>query len=80
MLAAVDIHISIPLPPPIVFPGPPELIVIPDTYVYVVPDIDADIFFGDGWWWRLWEGRWYRSRYMIGIGFIIDISHIFIMI
>ena len=62
-MAAVDINISFPLPPPIVFAAPPELIVIPETYVYVAPDIDVDLFFWNGWWWRLWEGRWYRSRY-----------------
>ncbi|MDD4091237.1 MAG: hypothetical protein PHQ63_01630 [Smithellaceae bacterium] len=59
----VKIGINIPLPPPIVFPGAPEVVVIPETYVYAVPDIDADIFFYGGWWWRPWEGRWYRSRY-----------------
>jgi hypothetical protein len=37
--------------------------VLPETYVYVVPDIDEDIFFYNGWWWRPWEGRWYRSRH-----------------
>jgi hypothetical protein len=38
--------------------------VIPDTDdVYVVPDINVDVFFWNGWWWRPWEGRWYRSRY-----------------
>jgi hypothetical protein len=63
-MAGVDIHVSFPLPPPIIFPAPPEVIVIPDTNdVYVVPDIDVDMFFWNGWWWRLWEGRWYRSRY-----------------
>ncbi|MBE0556881.1 MAG: hypothetical protein IH628_06575, partial [Proteobacteria bacterium] len=63
-MAGVDIHIGISLPPPIVFPAPPAVIVLPDTNdVYVVPDIDVDIFFWDGWWWRYWEGRWYRSRY-----------------
>ncbi len=62
-MASVDVHISIPPPPPIVFAGPPEVVVIPDTYVYVVPGIDVDLFFWDGWWWRLWEGRWYRSHY-----------------
>ena len=51
------------LPPPIPFAAPPELIVLPDTYVYVVPDVDVDIFFYNGWWWRPWKGRWYRSRY-----------------
>jgi hypothetical protein len=62
-MAQVDIRVSFPLPPPIVFVAPPELIVLPETYVYVDPDIDADLFFWSGWWWRLWEGRWYRSHY-----------------
>lgn len=61
--AGVDVHISIPLPPLIVFSTPPQVVVIPETYVYAVPDIDVDIFFYDGWWWRPWEGRWYRSRH-----------------
>lgn len=62
-LAGVDVNISIGLPPLIVFAAPPELIVLPDTYVYVAPEIDVDLFFWNGWWWRLWEGRWYRSHY-----------------
>ena len=63
-MAAVDINVNISLPPPIVFAAPPEVIVMPDTDdVYAVPDIDVDMFFWNGWWWRLWEGRWYRSHY-----------------
>lgn len=62
--AGVDIRVGISLPPLIVFEAPPDVIVMPDTRgVYVVPDIDADMFFWNGWWWRPWEGRWYRSRY-----------------
>src|SRR5512139_976789 len=63
-LAGVSININFPLPPPIVFAAPPSVIVLPDTDdVYVDPDIDVDLFFWNGWWWRPWEGRWYRSRY-----------------
>ncbi len=65
-MAAVDIHIGVglPLPPPIVFRAPPAVVVIPDTDdVYAVPDVDVDIFFWNGYWWRPWQGRWYRSRY-----------------
>lgn len=62
-LAEVRVHINIPLPPPLIFPAPPHVVVIPDTNVYVVPDIRDDIFFYGGWWWRPWNGRWYRSRY-----------------
>ncbi len=63
-MAGVDVNVNIglPLPPPILFPAPPQLIVLPETNVYAVPDVDVDIFFYDGWWWRPWDGRWYRSR------------------
>jgi len=62
-LSRADAGISISLPPLIVFAAPPEVVVLPETYVYVVPDLDVDIFFYNGWWWRPWDGRWYRSRH-----------------
>jgi len=62
--ADVNIRISIPLPPPLIFPAPPAVIVLPETdSVYAVPEIDVDLFFWGGWWWRPWEGRWYRSQF-----------------
>ena len=60
-MARVSVNVGVSLPP-IVFGGPPELVVIPETNVYAVPGVDADIFFYGGWWWRPWEGKWYRSR------------------
>jgi len=63
-MAAVDVSVGISLPPLIVFGAPPAVVILPDTNsVYVVPNIEADFFFWNGWWWRPWEGRWYRSRY-----------------
>ena len=62
-MAEVSVHINIPLPPPIFFPAPPEVVVIPETDIYAVPDAQEEIFFFGGWWWRPWEGRWYRSHY-----------------
>jgi len=63
-IAGVNISIGISLPPVIAFQAPPDVIVIPDTnYVYAVPDIDVDLYFWNGWWWRLWNGRWYQSQY-----------------
>lgn len=61
--AQVNVQVGIQLPPLIVFSSPPEMIVLPATYVYVVPDIAEDIFFCDGWWWRPWHGHWYRSQH-----------------
>jgi hypothetical protein len=63
-MAGVSINIGIGLPPPVAFAAPPDVIVLPDTPdVYVVPGVDIDLFFWNGWWWRLWDGRWYRSHY-----------------
>lgn len=60
--AEVGVSINISLPPALVFAAPPQLVVIPETNVYAVPDLDVDVFFYSGWWWRPWEGHWYRSR------------------
>ena len=69
-MAGVTVQIGIPLPPPIVFPAPPGVILLPHTGVYVAPDVAVDLFFFDGWWWRPWQGRWYRSRdYRSGWGY-----------
>ena len=62
VMAGIDVGINISLPPPIVFASPPEVVVLPETYVYAVPDSDVDMFFYNGWWWRQWDGRWFRSH------------------
>jgi hypothetical protein len=56
----VDIHIG--PPPPYQIAAPPPVVVIPGTYVYMVPDIGADIFFYSGSWYRLHQGRWFNAR------------------
>ncbi|HEX2966427.1 MAG TPA: hypothetical protein VHO84_11600 [Syntrophorhabdaceae bacterium] len=63
-MARVDVSVNIGLPPPIAFVQPPEVIVLPNTdSVYAVPGLDIDLFFWNGWWWRPWQGHWYRSRF-----------------
>jgi hypothetical protein len=61
--AQVSVEVGVQLPPPLFFPAPPQVVVLPDTYVYVVPDIEQDVYFFDGFWWRPWGGHWYRSSY-----------------
>jgi len=58
--AEVSVNINIPLPA-LVFPGPPALVVIPGTYAYYPPDVDVDIFFYHGYWYRPYGGGWYIS-------------------
>jgi len=59
--AGVNVNVGVNLPA-VRFEGPPEVVVIPGTYVYMVPGIDVDVLFYQGYWWRPYEGQWYRSR------------------
>jgi len=59
--AQVSVNIGVNIPA-YRFDAPPEVVVIPGTYVYMVPGIDVDVLFYQGYWWRPYEGRWYRSR------------------
>ncbi len=60
-MARVDIHVNVPPPPVFTFSGPPELVLIPGTYAYYDPDVDFNLFFYGGYWYRPYRGYWYRS-------------------
>ena len=59
--AELNININIGPPPVYVIPAPPEVVVIPRTYVYYVPNIEVDIIFYQGYWYRPHKEYWYRS-------------------
>jgi hypothetical protein len=56
----VNVGINVPLPA-FEFHAPPPVVVIPGTYVYTVPDVDVDIVFYQGYWYRPHGDRWFRS-------------------
>jgi hypothetical protein len=58
----INVGISVPPPPPLIIPAPPPMFVIPRTYVYFAPEVDVDIFFYQGYWYRPHQGHWYRSK------------------
>ena len=61
--ARVNVGVGINVDLPVFsFSVPPQVAVIPGTYVYYVPDADAEILFYEGRWYRPWEGRWYWAR------------------
>ena len=62
-MARVDVRINVPFLRLFHFIAPPNVVVLPGTDIYAVPDVEAEIFFRQGWWWRHWDNRWYRSRY-----------------
>jgi hypothetical protein len=58
--AGINVNINIPLPG-IVIVGPPAMMVVPGAYVYFAPDVEADLFFYRGYWYRPSQGQWYIS-------------------
>jgi hypothetical protein len=59
---------GLPAPPlpPLVVPAPPPVVLIPGTYVYFPPDVDGDLLFYQGYWYRPFGGRWYRAYHYNG--------------
>ncbi len=58
--ARVGVGVEVGLPS-FVISAPPALVVIPETYVYMVPDISVEILFYHGFWYRPYGGVWYRA-------------------
>jgi hypothetical protein len=56
--AAVDIHIGLP----VVLPG----LVVVSPGVQVVPEVEEEVFFTDGYYWVRRDAVWYRSRVHTG--------------
>lgn len=63
--AEANLSIQIGLPP-LVIPGPPGLVVIPETYVYYPPEVNENLFFYHGHWYRPHQGYWYRAPHYNG--------------
>lgn len=47
--------------PPTHFSAPPQLVMVPNTSVFVAPNMEGDLLFYHGHWWRPYQGKWYRS-------------------
>ena len=61
--ALAEVHVNINIgPPPIVVAEPPEVVFIPGSQVYFVPQPEIDVFFYNGYWWSPRGNRWYRAR------------------
>ena len=72
-IGLADVHVGVNINlPPLVISGPPEVAVIPGTYVYFDPDVSVDLFFYDGYWYRDYEGYWYRCASYSGPWVFID--------
>ena len=70
-LAGVEVNVNIG-PPPIVVAEPPEVVLVPGSQVYFVPQPGIDVFFYSGYWWSPRGDRWYRARAYNGPWVIVE--------
>ena len=71
--AGVNVNINIGLPPPVAISAPPALIVVPGSYVYFAPEVDIDLIFFQGFWYRPHAGHWYRSNEYNGGWVVVNV-------
>jgi hypothetical protein len=74
--AVQDSTRSVPSPPVYTVPAPPAVVPVPGTNVYFIPDIDVDILFYHGHWYRSYGGNWYRSSSYNGPWGYMPVGHI----
>ncbi len=76
---ATDIGVNLNInlgPPPVLVAPPPELVLIPETGVYFIPDAGADIFFYSGFWWAPRGPNWYRADSPRGPWIIMEVRSV----
>ena len=68
ILLPVAGNAGLPAPPlpPLLVPAPPSVVLIPGTYAYFAPDVDDDLIFYGGFWYRPYRGGWYRASHYNG--------------
>jgi hypothetical protein len=71
--ADINIHVG-RRAPAVYFQREPRVILIPDTEVYYVNDLDYDMYRCDGWWYIDDGGYWYRARSYRGPWVSLSIS------
>jgi hypothetical protein len=49
-------------PPAVVVHAKPRLVVVENTELYYAADMEADLFFYSGLWYRPYRGYWYRAE------------------
>jgi len=64
--AEAQVTMEVRVPSPLLFPAPPQVVVIPGTYVYVVLDFDMSVLFYHGSWYCPQGRQWYRAGHYNG--------------
>ncbi|RJR40768.1 MAG: hypothetical protein C4576_19585 [Desulfobacteraceae bacterium] len=75
-LAETQVEVKTRVPLPFLFPDPPQVVVIPGTYVYVVPDFDMSVLFYHGHWYCPQGRTWYRASHYDGPWKRIPLGHV----
>ena len=73
--AQVSVNINVG-PPPIIFPAPPRVVVVPQTPVYYAPDTTYNVFFYQGRYWSFHEGAWFLASSHAGPWAFVPVAQV----
>jgi hypothetical protein len=72
----VNIGVPAPPPPPMVFPAPPQLVIIPGSPVYYAPSASVNFFFHSGRYYTFHDGAWFFATKHNGPWAFIKPAHV----
>ena len=72
-LVSVNINVT---PPPVIFPAPPRVVVVPKTPVYYVPDTTFNVFVHQGRYYSLHDGGWFVAHSHGGPWAFVPVEHV----
>jgi hypothetical protein len=73
--AQVSVNVNIG-PPPILFPAPPRVVIVPDTRVYYVPDINYNVFVYENRYYSFHEGGWFFATSHSGPWVVVPVERV----
>ncbi len=77
LVAAAQVSINVAIvPPPVIFPAPPRVVVVPNTPVAYVPTTTYNVFFFDGRYWSFHEGAWFLATSYRGPWVFVPVAHV----
>ena len=73
--AQVSVNVNVG-PPPVIFPAPPRVVVVPQTPVYYAPDTTYNVFFYNGRYYSYHEGAWFLAASHGGPWAFVPVAHV----
>ena len=74
--ATAQVSINVNVLPPVVLVSTPKLVIVPNSPVKYAPEVNANLFFHEGRYYSLHEGRWLVASSHSGPWAVIEVGRV----